>query len=99
VIIHKRNKLNLATCEEESRIFLESISNNLLCSVVFFNFFHIENLAKFNKKIAELIKFALEKQKIPEFSQFVCQKITKKNVAVGSYWELAERIRNKINDL
>jgi hypothetical protein len=51
------------------------------------------------KKIAKLFKFALEKQKFPEFSQFVCQKITKYYVAVGSYWELAEPIRNKINDL
>ncbi len=65
----------------------------------FFNFFHIEILENFNKKIAKLIKLALEKQKVPEFSQFVCQKITKKYVAVGSYWELAEPIRNKINDL
>jgi hypothetical protein len=56
-------------------------------------------LENFNKKIAKLIKLALEKQKVPEFSQFVCQKITKKYVAVGSYWELAEPIRNKINDL
>jgi hypothetical protein len=50
-------------------------------------------------KIAKLFEFALEKQKLPKFSQFVCQKITKNYVAVGSYWELAELIRNKINDL
>jgi hypothetical protein len=51
------------------------------------------------QKIANLFEFALEKQNFPEFSQFVCQKIMKNYVAVGSYWELAEPIRNKINDL
>jgi hypothetical protein len=52
--------------------------------VFLFNFFHIEILENFNKKIEKIIEFALEKQKFPEFCQFGCQKITKKYVAVGS---------------
>jgi hypothetical protein len=51
------------------------------------------------QKIAKLFEFALEKQKLPQFSQFVCQKIMKNNVVIESFWELAEPIRNKINDL
>jgi hypothetical protein len=37
----------------------------------FFHFSDIENLAKFNPKKPNLIKFTLEKQKIPKISQFM----------------------------
>jgi hypothetical protein len=43
---------------------------------VFFLFlkFDIKNLAKLSNKIAKLIEFSLEKQKIKTFSQFVLKK-------------------------
>jgi len=43
---------------------------------VFFLFFKfdIKNLAKLSNKIAKLIEFSLEKQKIKTFSQFVLKK-------------------------
>jgi hypothetical protein len=35
----------------------------------------IKILAKLNPTIEKLIKFTLEKQKFPKFSQFICQKM------------------------
>jgi hypothetical protein len=45
----------------------------------FFHFFHVAILEKFNKILAKLIKFTLEKnqKKIPKISQLLCQKIAK----------------------
>jgi hypothetical protein len=34
-------------------------------------------LAKLNEKLEKLIKFVLEKQRFPKFSQFLCPKIAK----------------------
>jgi hypothetical protein len=34
-------------------------------------------MAKFNKKLENLIKFVLEKQEFLKFSQFLCRKIVK----------------------